>query len=75
MFADEESETPYILVIKLMYFNLITFYTSSQRFICPGLNLRENLQNIGKVNGTCKEKIPNNIHFVMNGIRLYNVLQ
>lgn len=43
MFADEESETPYIPVIKLMYFNLITFYTSSQWFICPGLNLRENL--------------------------------
>lgn len=33
MFADEESETPYIPVIKLMYFNLITFYTSSQWFI------------------------------------------
>ena len=23
-------------IIKLMYFNLITCYTSSQRFICPG---------------------------------------
>lgn len=30
-------------IIKLMYFNLITFYTSSQRFICSSLNLRENL--------------------------------